>query len=138
MKQTLVLWPALALMVWTFLILVQVPIRRFHAAFMNRVVAQDFKYGESSQVPADVALPNRVFMNLVEVPVIFYAVIGFELVAGHVDPLLLSLAWVYFALRILHSIVYLTYNHVVHRFAVFAVSNLVVLAMIGHLAAHLS
>jgi hypothetical protein len=121
-------------MLWTFLVLVQVPIRRFHAAFKNRVVAQDFKYGESPNVPPDVAIPNRVFMNLVEVPVIFYALVAFDLVLGLVDPVVLWLAWVYVGLRLAHSLIYLTYNHVVQRFAVFAISNLVVLAMIFKLA----
>jgi hypothetical protein len=73
-------------------------------------------------------------MNLVEVPVIFYALVAFDLVLGLVDPVVLWLAWVYVGLRLAHSLIYLTYNHVVQRFAVFAISNLVVLAMIFKLA----
>jgi hypothetical protein len=45
------------------------------------------------------------------------------------------MAWLYVALRLIHSLIYFTYNHVVHRFAVFAISNLVVLAMIAYLGA---
>lgn len=138
MKPSLILWPALALMAWTFLVLVQVPIRRFHAAFKKRVVAQDFKYGESAAVPADVVVPNRVFMNLLEVSVIFYALVAFNLILGHVDQTVLALAWVYVGLRLVHSLIYLTYNHVIHRFAVFAISNFVVLAMIFNLACWLA
>ena len=130
MHPRLILWPALALMLWTLLIHVQIPIRRFYAAYKRRVVAEDFRYGESSNVPLDVALPNRVFMNLVEVPVLFYALTGFYLITGLVDATVLALAWGYFGLRIAHSLIYLTYNHVVLRFAVFALSNLVILAMI--------
>lgn len=131
MKPTAILLPALALMLWTLLVLVQVPIRRFAAYFAHRVQPQDFRYGESAQVPTDVALPNRVFMNLVEVPVLFYALVLMAFVTGNVDTLTLGLAWLYVALRLVHSLVYFTYNHVIHRFAVFATSNLVVLAMIG-------
>lgn len=134
MKPALILWPALTLMLWTFLVLVQVPIRRFHAVYRKRVVPQDFLHGESARVPIDVALPNRVFMNLVEVPVIFYALVGFFFITGLVTPTALALAWVYVGLRLLHSLIYLTYNHVIHRFAVFATSNLVVIALILHLA----
>lgn len=133
MKSNLILWPALALMLWTFLVLVQIPVRRFHAVFRRRVTAQDFKCGESPEVPADVALPNRVFLNLVEVPVLFYALVAFELITGHVDNTALGLAWSYFGLRLAHSLIYLTYNHVIHRFAVFSTSNLIVMAMIFHL-----
>lgn len=33
------------------------------------------------------------------------------------------LAWTYVALRVLHSGVHLTYNHVIHRLVMFVVSN---------------
>ena len=138
MPRHAIFWPVLCLVLWTFLVLVQVPIRRFHAAFKGRVVASDFRYGESGHVPADVALPNRVFMNLVEVPTLFYVLCLILYVTGTVTPACVALAWLYFALRIAHSLIYLTYNHVVHRFAVFATSNLVVLAMLICLAVRLS
>jgi hypothetical protein len=93
----------------------------------------DFRFGESDRVPADVSLPNRVFMNLVEVPPLFYIVCILHFVTNQVDALALGLAWVYFTLRIVHSLIYLSYNHVVHRFAVFAASNLVVLALVINL-----
>jgi hypothetical protein len=138
MNKLLLLWPVLALMSWTLLILVQIPIRRFYAAYKKRVVAEDFRYGESANVPVDVALPNRVFVNLVEVPVLFYALVAFYLITGLVDTPVLLLAWGYFALRVAHSLIYLSYNHVVHRFAVFATSNFVLLAMIVYLGLSLA
>jgi hypothetical protein len=138
MNQSLIFWPVMALVAWTFLVLVQVPIRRFLALFAGRVTAADFNYGESSQVPADVALPNRVFMNLVEVPVLFYTICLIFFVTNSVDLLVVETAWFYFSLRIVHSVIYLSYNHVIHRFAVFAISNLVVLAMLAYLASALA
>ena len=105
MKQTAIFWPVLALIAWTFLILVQIPIRRFRAAFAGRVTASDFTHGESRNVPTDVALPNRIFMNLVEVPALFYVVCIVCFVTANVNVLLLTLAWLYVALRIVHSIV---------------------------------
>ena len=77
-------------------------------------------------------------MNLVEVPTLFYVLCLILYVTGTVTPACVALAWLYFALRIAHSLIYLTYNHVVHRFAVFATSNLVVLAMLTCLAVRLS
>ncbi len=124
----------IALIGWTFLVLVQVPIRRFRAAFVGRVEAVDFQYGESARVPADVALPNRLFMNLVEVPVLFYTVGVIFFVTTCVDATVVGLAWLYFGLRMIHSFIYLTYNHVVHRFFVFATSNVVVVALLIYLA----
>jgi hypothetical protein len=133
MKATSIFAPAFVLMLWTFLVLVQVPIRRFRAYFAKRVGRDDFKYGESSNVPADVALPNRIFMNLLEVPVLFYALVLIAFVTHQVNPVTVGLAWLYVALRFAHSLIYFTYNHAVHRFAVFAISNLVVIAMIVYL-----
>lgn len=134
-KPTAIFLPALALMLWTLLVLVQVPIRRFEAFFRRRVRAKDFAVGESQDVPADVALPNRIFVNLVEVPVLFYALVGIAFASQQVDAVSVGMAWTYVALRLVHSLIYFTYNHVVHRFAVFASSNLVLLAMIVHLGA---
>lgn len=138
MKQTAIFWPVITLVLWTFLVLVQVPIRRFRAAFAGRVTAADFRCGESHNVPLDVALPNRLFVNLVEVPTLYYVVCLAFYVTGFVDHAALALAWAYIALRLAHSVVYMTYNHVVHRFAVFATSNLIVIAMVLHLAGKLA
>jgi len=41
----------------------------------------------------------------------------------------MSLAWVYVALRIAHSLVHVSYNKVMHRLALFAISNVVVSVM---------
>ena len=137
-NQVLIFWPVLALVAWTFLVLVQIPIRRFSAAFAGRVTAKDFQCGESSHVPADVALPNRAFINLTEVPMLFYTVCIILYVTKNVDLLVVAMAWVYLALRIAHSLIYMTYNHIIHRFATFALSNFVVLALTAYLAAALA
>ncbi len=121
--------PVAALALWTLLVLILVPIARFRAAAAGRVSVRDFKTGESAQVPPDVSVPNRVFMNLLEAPVLFYVAVIVAFLAGHVEPRLITLAWVYVGLRVLHSLIYLVYNNVFHRLSVFALSNFVVLAM---------
>lgn len=138
MRQTLILWPVLALVLWTMLVLVQVPIRRFRAVFAGRVTAADFEHGESATVPVDVSRPNRVFINLVEVPTLFYALCIIHFVTGTVTVTALTMAWVYFALRIAHSLIYLTYNRVFHRFLVFATSNVLLVVMTVLLAVALA
>ncbi len=130
--------PVLVLMLWTLLVLLRVAICRFRAAFAGRVRPRDFKVGESAGVPPDVAIPNRVFMNLLEVPVLFYVLAMIAFITGHVDTATWSLAWAFVVLRVVHSLIYLTYNHVMHRFAAFAASNVVVLVMILYLGLQLS
>lgn len=121
--------PVAALALWTLLVLGLVPIARFRAAAAGRVSAHDFKTGESAQVPPDVSVPNRAFMNLLEVPVLFYVACIVAFLTHHVEGRLITLAWIYVVLRVAHSLVYLVYNNVMHRLAVFAVSNFVVVAI---------
>ena len=68
--------PMAILALWTMTVLLLVPIARFKAGRQGLVSADDFRYGESARVPDSVRLPNRNFMNLLEVPVLFY-VAGF-------------------------------------------------------------
>jgi hypothetical protein len=129
MEPALIFQPLLALVGLTFLVLLRIPFVRIRAAQESRVVVEDFRLGESQQVPPDVAIPNRNYMNLLELPLLFY-VLGVSLfVTRHVDALQLALAWSYVALRVGHSLVHLTYNNVLHRLALFALSNFVLAAM---------
>jgi hypothetical protein len=64
-------------------------------------------------------------MNLLEVPMLFYVAGLTCYVAGKVDGVVLAVAWAYVALRTVHSLIQVTYNDVMHRLTVFALSNLV-------------
>lgn len=118
--------PMAILALWTLNVLLMIPIARFKAGKQGHVTIEDFRYGESERVPDAARLPNRNFMNLLEVPVLFY-VAGFTaFLTQHADGLVMALAWTYVALRIGHSLVHLSYNNVVHRLSLFALSNVVV------------
>ena len=129
MPQDAIFTPMGALALLTFLVLILIPIRRFRAGFAGRIVPDDFKFGESQNVPGDVSIPNRAYMNLLEMPVLFYVICLMVFVTARVDQMVLYLAWVYVGLRVLHSLIHLTYNNVYHRLTVFALSNFVVIAM---------
>ena len=137
MQTTAIFLPALLLMFWTLTVLLVVPIRRVKAVMDKRLTPRDFSHGESARVPPDVALPNRIFMNLVEVPVLFYAMVFMAYLTGLVNDVTVGLAWAYVALRFVHSGIYFTYNHVGHRALVFGTSNVLVSVMICYVAYHL-
>jgi hypothetical protein len=124
-----IFYPVAALVALTFAVGVRMYFARVGAARERRVKVGDFRLGESANVPADVALPNRNFMNLFEMPVLFYVVCVIFFVTNKVDGLALTLAWLYVASRIAHSLVHLTYNNVIHRLAAFSASNLVLLLL---------
>lgn len=44
------------------------------AVMRGQLHADDFKYGESPDVPPNVSIPNRAMMNLLEMPMLFYLV----------------------------------------------------------------
>lgn len=123
------LYPVVALAGLTFIVLAIVPYARFKAGFAGRVKVKDFRYGESANVPGDVSLPNRNFMNLLEMPVLFYVVCLAFYATGTADTGALWLAWAYVALRAGHSLVHLTYNNVYHRLAMYAASAVVLLVL---------
>lgn len=128
MSQELIFFPLGAMALLTFLVLGFIPARRFRAVFAGRATADDFKYGESAAVPGDVSIPNRNYMNLLELPILFYVGGLMYFVAGRLDEAALIIAWVYVGTRAIHSVIHLTYNKVLHRVAAFAISNFVLLA----------
>jgi len=124
-SQEAIFYPAAALVLLTLLVLLLVPYRRFKAAFARQVNAGDFRYGESPRVPGHVSLPNRNYMNLLELPLLFYVGCVILYVIKAVDAPAVALAWAYVALRVGHSAVHLTYNNVFHRLGFFAASCVV-------------
>jgi len=124
-----ILYPMLVLAALTFFVLVLVGRARFRAGFARRVKASDFRYGESANVPPDVALPNRGLMNLLELPLLFYVVCIAFYATHSVDGVAVGLAWLYVALRAVHCAVHLTYNNVYHRLGVFSLSNVVLVVL---------
>jgi len=132
MGQHLIFAPMGALACLTFVALVMIPIRRFAAVGAGRAQTDDFKFGESAQVPGDVSIPNRNYMNLLELPVLFYVACLMYDLTSRVDGYVLMIAWVYVGLRAMHSIIHLTYNNVRHRLIPFAISNVVLAAFWMH------
>ena len=124
-----ILKPMFALVALTFLVLVLIPYKRITAAVGGRLAADDFKYGESANVPPDVSIPNRAMMNLLEMPVLFYLAGMILFVTRKVDTTALVLAWSYVALRTLHTGVHVTYNKVAHRLVPYGLSNVVLAAL---------
>jgi hypothetical protein len=77
----------------------------------------------------DVVNPSDNFENLFEMPVLFYVAVLTIFVSGMSDEIFVKMAWGYVILRALHSLIHCSYNRIVHRFAAYAVSSLVVWGM---------
>lgn len=137
MNPALMLFPMLTLIGWTFVVLLLMGRRRIGAVQAGRVHAREFALGESAAVPADVSVVNRHYMNLLEMPLLFYAVSLTYYVTEQADAAALALAWLYVALRLAHSAVHLTTNRVFHRLLSFALSNFALMGLWGLLLVRL-
>ena len=132
------LYPMFALAAWTMIVLLMIPVVRIRAALRREVRPNDFRFGESAAVPAQVSIPNRNYMNLLELPMLFYAVCLILFVIAGATHLAVGIAWAYVGLRVVHSLIHLTYNHVIHRLTVFALSSVALLALWVLAALHLA
>ena len=129
MNQDLIFAPMGVMALLTFVVLGMIPLRRFQAAGRGAVTTEDFRMGESARVPAAVSIPNRNYMNLLELPTLFYAACLMFYVTHRVDPAALTAAWIYVAARVAHSLIHLTYHNIIHRLAAFAISNVSLAAL---------
>lgn len=131
------LWPIFALSGWTLCILLLLAARRLRAAFAGQIKNSAYALGESAAVPTAIVLANRNYMNLLELPLLFYVACLMAFMTLNTSSTLLTLAWIYVALRVLHSLIHVSYNRVLHRFIVFAASNFVLVFLWLQLAGSL-
>ena len=79
----------------------------------------------SGPAPADwIERPARAFNNLMQLPTLFYVVCVLMLLTQHIDRAQLAYAWLFVALRALHAIVYIAWNVVAYRFAIWLMGSL--------------
>eukprot|EP01006_Ploeotia_vitrea_P052858 TRINITY_DN67732_c7_g5_i1.p1 TRINITY_DN67732_c7_g5~~TRINITY_DN67732_c7_g5_i1.p1 ORF type:complete len:146 (+),score=5.93 TRINITY_DN67732_c7_g5_i1:61-498(+) len=97
---------------------------------------QQFKCpkAESQQLIKGVAGPSDNLSNLLEMPTLFYAALLTLYVTRWTNDTYFYLACVYVVLRILHSFVHCTFNHIMTRFRIYFVSTLVLYGIWGGIA----
>ena len=116
MKDAVLLAPVFALVTLTCVVWLAMLIARARRMREKGVVPQDM----SSRVLADEKLgdaqaANNALMNLFEIPVLFYVLMGLVLALGLGDVVFIAGAWIYVALRAAQALIHLTTNNVVQR-----------------------
>jgi|SRR5688500_5549707 hypothetical protein len=127
-------WPLFAMVLLTFA--VQVRMYSTRIAEMRRLRIHPQAVATSAQAAArfvDTRAADN-FRNLFELPVLFYAALGLAFVLGASDPATLALAWLFVALRVLHSVIQCSYNKVMHRFQAYLAGSLALLLLWARLA----
>jgi len=137
MREHAILFPALAMVALTIVVWFRMYTSR--VAEMRRERIHPQSVATSAQMAARItdARASDNFRNLFELPVLFYVALLVLAWTGHVTPVTLLLAWLFVALRVLHSAIHCTYNRVVHRFYAYLAGGVVLWVLWGVIAVDL-
>ena len=132
MQATEIFGPFFAMILLTFTVWTVMYVRRIRYSMANRIHAQRLGTPEKAVkiLPEEVQYPAYNLSNLLELPIIFYALCLYLFVTGNVDALYVIAAWSYAGLRAVHSAIQCTTNIVMRRFAVYMASSLVLSFMV--------
>ncbi len=129
-----ILRPVVALMAWTMVMWLWMYATRIPAMRSAQVdpdrLARDPEAKLDKLLPPEVQWKAHNYNHLHEAPTVFYAVAIVLAIIGQGDGLSAQLGWAYVGLRVVHSLVQATVNKVIVRFVVFALSSLVLIALI--------
>ena len=131
-----ILAPVVALVGWTLVMLVWAVIARLPAmkkAGIDVASARGGRPGGLDGVLDESAQwKMHNYIHLLEQPVLFYAICAVLALAGAGNGFNAQLAWIYVALRIVHSLVQATSNIIKYRFAAFALGTIVLAMLTAH------
>jgi len=124
--------PVVALVIWSLVMLVWLYATRIPAMAKAKV-----KPGQATKAQME-ALPSANVANnynhLMEQPTLFYALCFALQLMDQAHEINIGLAWLYVAIRVVHSILQATVNVIVIRFAIFMIGSLVLMALAVHAA----
>ncbi len=133
---TSILAPAAALVVWSIIMLIWMAGTRLPAMKKVGIDLGTAVGGRGvdidPNVPPSVAWKSHNYAHLMEQPTIFYATVMILAITGAATPLLVSFAWGYTIIRILHSAWQATVNKVNIRFVLFLLSTICLTVLAVH------
>jgi len=123
--------PVVALAVWTHVVWAWMYATRIPAIRKSRMVLDPAapRGEQMATLPASVRWKADNYNHLMEQPTLFYAVALSLALLGAGSGTNATLAWAYFALRVVHSLAQATFNKIEVRFGLFLLSSLVLIAL---------
>ncbi|MDB4990832.1 MAG: hypothetical protein JWN04_6010 [Myxococcaceae bacterium] len=117
--------------VWLSMVLVR------NYAILRELVPSTYYRDYQESIPNDwVERPARVFNNLMQVPTLFYVVCLLLIQLGRTDAAQVALAWLFVSSRVVHTVVYIGWNHVPTRFAVWLMGGIALITLWLRFAMH--
>jgi hypothetical protein len=124
--------PVLALAAWTLVMWVWMYATRLPAISAAKIDPQAAKHpGSLAILPTGARQVADNYNHLHEQPTVFYAVALALAMTGQGGDILVSLAWAYVGLRVLHSLIQCTVNIVPLRFVVFSLGTFALMGLLG-------
>ena len=127
MEKTLILYPAISMMVLTLFLYTKNYLDG-RKAVLNKSIKFSYFKAYTGEVPDYMAVSRQTLKNQFELPIFFYFLISIILVFDKVSQLDLILAWIFVASRYLHCYIRLSSNKVLNRAKVFLLGMLVLIA----------
>lgn len=126
-----ILAPAMALVLWTFVMWAWLYATRIPAIVRLKIPMPPSmtKNDLNDALPPNVRWKADNYNHLLEQPTLFYAVSVIAAMTGSGDTLNVGLAWGFVVLRVAHSLVQALVNIITLRFAIFMLSSVVLLAL---------
>ena len=127
MEKTLILYPAILMMILTLFLYVKNYLDN-RKAIINKSIKFSYFKTYTGEVPDYLTVSRQTLKNQFELPIFFYFLISIILVFDKVSQLNLIFAWIFVAFRYLHCYIRLSSNHVPYRAIVFELGMLVLIA----------
>jgi hypothetical protein len=124
--------PVVALVIWSLIMLIWLYVTRIPAMAKAQIKPQQTTRAQMEALPVANVASN--YNHLMEQPTIFYAICFALQFLGEANDINIGLAWLYVALRVVHSLVQATANVIVVRFSIFVLASLVLAALTFHAA----
>jgi hypothetical protein len=124
-----ILLPPSAMILLTGVVWLKMVADRWAELRERRIHPQEIATFHQAQTKLDNIQSSDNFRTLFEVPVLFYVLCGYLAITGLNSIFLFACAWLFVALRGMHTYIQLTHNTVINRFRVFDASTAVLMLM---------
>ena len=126
---TLILYPVFAMFLLVIFVLLYMGRMRFAAVRKGELSIKFFRAYADGNEPERLRVISRNYVNLFEMPVLFYVGVILAYITDQVSYWMIGCAWAYVAFRYMHSYVHLTSNNVMVRFSIYLASTFVLTVM---------
>jgi hypothetical protein len=125
-----IMWPVFAMVALIFVVWSTLVVRRMRHIKATPPTRESFASGAAaSRYFEPVETPAHNLANLFEMPVLFFAIVPLLMWTQQAGVAQVCLAWIYVALRAIHSAIHLGRNDIRQRFRVYLASVAVLAAM---------